>query len=90
MLLAKYPDLFESHYPATGMKQPPGRELREADELVVVDGCGDCCALKKISGWGIRPDHHYVATDLGIEKRGMDDPGFREIELLARVIVERL
>ena len=90
VLLAKYPDLFEAHYPVAGLKRTPDRELREADGIVVIDGCSDSCALKKISGWGLCPDHHCVATDHGIEKKGMDDPGFHEIELLARVIVGRV
>lgn len=87
MLLAKYPDLFEGHYPVTGLKLPFGHELAEADGIVVVDGCGDCCGMKKISGSGLSPVYHCIATDHGIEKRGPDDPGFHEIELLIRVIV---
>ncbi len=40
-----------------------------AERLIVIDGCTDRCATKKLALAGLAADCHIVATELGIEKR---------------------
>jgi len=63
-------------------------EIGDADELIVVDGCGDCCAKKKLSSSRIAPDHHIIATELGVEKKGMGEVQYDEIEIVVRAVME--
>ncbi|MFY9800529.1 MAG: putative zinc-binding protein [Methanoregula sp.] len=48
-------------------------DIGDAEQVIVIDGCGDCCAKKKLSSSRIAPHHHIIATELGIEKKGMGD-----------------
>lgn len=52
----------------------------DADLAVVLDGCSDCCAGKKISPCSSVPQIHVIATELGIVKNGMGEVRFAEIE----------
>lgn len=63
-------------------------DTRAADEVIVIDGCGDCCAKKKLSSSLIAPDHHIIATGLGIEKNGMGEVEYDEIETIVRAIMK--
>jgi uncharacterized metal-binding protein len=58
-----------------------------AERLIVLDGCTDCCATKKLTAAGLVPDVHIIATELGIEKKGMGDVQYDEIEKVVRVIM---
>jgi len=64
------------------------QEIADADNLIVVDGCGDCCAKKKLSSSRIAPDHHIIATELGVEKKGMGEIRYDEIEIVVRAVME--
>jgi uncharacterized metal-binding protein len=64
------------------------QEIGDADELIVIDGCGDCCAKKKLSSSRIAPDHHIIATELGVEKKGMGEVQYDEIEIVVRAVME--
>lgn len=55
-------------------------ELRDAEKVIVLDGCTDCCATKKLAAAGLSADVHLIATDLGIEKNGMAEVQYHEIE----------
>jgi len=59
-----------------------------ADRLIVLDGCTDCCATKKLTSAGLSPDVHIIATELGIEKNGMADVQYDEIEKVIRAVME--
>ncbi|OPY39099.1 MAG: DGC domain protein [Methanoregula sp. PtaU1.Bin051] len=48
-------------------------EVMDADRVIVLDGCSDCCANKKLAASGIEPHCHIIATGLGIKKNGMAD-----------------
>ncbi|MEN6442190.1 MAG: putative zinc-binding protein [Methanoregula sp.] len=61
-------------------------EVRGADRVVVIDGCHDCCAIKKLIGVSDIPNHHIIATDLGIEKNGMADVKYAEIERVVAAV----
>lgn len=64
--------------------------LAHAEQILVVDGCTDCCGKKKLQEYGYDPDSHIIATECGIVKKGMEEPRFDEIELLTSVVWERL
>jgi uncharacterized metal-binding protein len=61
-------------------------ELRDADRVIVIDGCHDCCATKKLAATTAIPHSHIIATDLGIEKNGMADVQFSEIERMVTAV----
>jgi uncharacterized metal-binding protein len=67
-------------------------EVGDAERVIVIDGCTDCCATKKLNTAGIIPDVHIIATGLGIKKNGMADVQYNEIEIvlsaLARINTE--
>lgn len=57
-----------------------------ADRLIVLDGCTDRCATKKLSAANLVPDVHIIATELGIEKNGMADVQYHEIETVVAAV----
>ena len=61
-------------------------ECRGGEQVIVIDGCTDCCASKKCAGTGISPHIHIIATDLGIEKNGMADVQYHEIERVVAAV----
>jgi len=61
-------------------------EVRDADRVVVIEGCHDCCAMKKLAGTMVSPSCHIIATDLGIEKNGMADVQYDEIERVVAAV----
>jgi uncharacterized metal-binding protein len=61
-------------------------ECRDSEQVIVLDGCTDCCASKKCAGAGINPQIHIIATDLGIEKNGMADVQYQEIERVVAAV----
>jgi len=36
----------------------------------------------------IAPDHHIIATELGVEKKGMGEVQYDEIEIVVRAVME--
>ncbi len=89
-LLRRSPGLFDDHIPArcpTGVLE---QAAAGAEYLVVLDGCSDCCGRKKLQALGIEPHLHIIATSCGIEKNGMAEPRFDEIERLAAVVREAI
>jgi uncharacterized metal-binding protein len=61
-------------------------EVRDADRVVVIDGCRDCCATKKLAATTVSPHHNIITTDLGIEKNGMADVQYTEIERVVAAV----
>jgi uncharacterized metal-binding protein len=64
-------------------------EIGDAEQVIVIDGCTDCCATKKLSKSNLTPYHHIVATELGIEKKGMGEVQYEEIEKVVRAIIDK-
>jgi len=64
--------------------------VRDADRILVLDGCGDCCGKKKLEALGVEPHLHIVATDCGIQKNRMAKPRFDEIERLSAAVLEAI
>jgi uncharacterized metal-binding protein len=61
-------------------------EIGDAEQVIVIDGCTDCCATKKLSKSNLAPHHHIIATELGIGKNGMADVKYDEIEKIVCAI----
>lgn len=61
-------------------------EIRGGERVIVIDGCNDCCASKKVTETGARSHVHIIATDLGIEKNGMADVQYQEIERVVAAV----
>ena len=59
-----------------------------AERLIVLDGCTDCCATKKLTAAGLSADVHIIATELGIEKKGMGEVQYDEIEKVVHAIMD--
>ena len=63
---------------------------READEVIVIDGCPQECANKILRNAGITPGQYIVVTELGIQKgpRSLRSPD--DIERVVREVEIRL
>jgi len=86
VLVRRDPERFTCHLTAKQATYDLICGLEDTDCLLVIDGCQDRCAAKKLSSSGLGPDIHIIATDQGIEKNGMADVQFWEIEQLVRAI----
>ena len=76
-----------SRHPATitWVKAHEGGEkiadaVDEADLVIILEGCPDHCALKKINDVGMKADIHLVATELGVKKDGMAEVQWSDVE----------
>jgi uncharacterized metal-binding protein len=85
ILAQKEPDLFEGHLHAKQSTRDMETVIT-GGKLVVIDGCGDRCAAKKLKSLCLIPYIHIIATEEGIVKNGMADPTFEEIETLVAAI----
>jgi uncharacterized metal-binding protein len=85
ILAQKEPDLFEGHLHAKQSTRDMEAVIN-GGKVVVIDGCGDQCAAKKLKSLCITPHIHIIATEEGIEKNGMADPKFEEIETLIAAV----
>ena len=81
ILAQRDPDIFEGHLHARQSTRDIEAVINGA-RTVVIDGCADHCAAKKLKSLCLTPDIHIIATEEGIEKNGMADPKFDEIETL--------
>jgi uncharacterized metal-binding protein len=89
ILTQKEPDLFEGHLHVKQSTRDMVAVINDG-KVVVIDGCGDRCAAKKLKSLGITPQIHIIATEEGIEKNGMVDPKFEEIETLITAVRREL
>ena len=62
-------------------------ELTDAEKIIVLDGCTDCCASRKLEAAGHAADLHIIATALGIEKKGMGEVRYDEIETVIGAVM---
>ncbi len=63
-------------------------EAGDAEQVIVIDGCTDCCATKKLAKSCLTPHRHIIATELGIQKNGMADVQYEEIEKVIHAITD--
>lgn len=90
MLIQHYPGLIEHCLSARSDSDRLCKVLDDAEQVVILDGCPDCCGKKKILEHKCDADIHLIATESGIVKNGMEDPRFDEIELIARVVKDTI
>jgi uncharacterized metal-binding protein len=64
-------------------------EIADAEQVIVIDGCTDCCATKKLSKSCIAVHHHIIATELGIQKNGMAEVQYDEIRKVVQAVMDR-
>jgi len=83
--MQREPDLFDGHLHA---KQSTYDMMEGINGgiVMVLDGCREQCAAKKLKSLCITPHIHIIATEEGIEKNGMADPRFDEIETLITAV----
>ena len=63
-------------------------EIEGAEQVIVIDGvCGRLRQEETLPRPGSAPDLHIVATELGIEKNGMGEVGYDEIEKVVRAVM---
>lgn len=62
---------------------------READEVIVIDGCPQECAHKILRNAGITPGQYIVVTEIGIQKgpRSLRNPN--DIDRIVREVEDR-
>ncbi|WAC05279.1 MAG: putative zinc-binding protein [Methanoregula sp.] len=60
----------------------------DADRVIVLDGCTDCCANRRLAAAGLSPHVHIIATGLGIGKNGMAEVRLDEIEQVVCAVME--
>jgi len=85
VLVQREPDLFEGHLHAKQSTRDM-EDVINGGKVVVLDGCKDHCTAKKLKSLCITPYIHIIATEEGIEKNGMADPRFDEIEILVAAV----
>lgn len=60
----------------------------DADCVIVLDGCEDCCGSTKMLEAGVAPGVHLRASDLGIVKDGRAEVQYGEIETVLRAVLD--
>jgi uncharacterized metal-binding protein len=81
------------HYVRVHAKQSEATleaEIMDADQVIVIDGCPDCCAMKKLSNFCLKPHHHIIVTELGIAKNGMCEVQYDEIEMVVAAVDQKI
>ncbi|NVO66713.1 putative zinc-binding protein [Methanofollis tationis] len=63
-------------------------QCREADEIVVLDGCPNRCAATVAAAQGIEPDQGVVVSELGIEISHDFEISDEEIEIVLGAVWE--
>ncbi len=86
----RHPKLITRHLQLTALQRPLEEELSDERIFVAVDGCEERCVEKRLCTDGKRPDVYIVATREGIVKRGMDEARPDEVEVLSRVILQKV
>ena len=64
--------------------------VKEADLIIVLDGCSDHCASKKFTEWGFKADIHLVTTELGVIKDGLAEVQWSDVEKVLFVIEQKI
>ena len=60
----------------------------DADLVIALDGCEDCCGSRKAAEAGVEPTVHIKAIDLGIIKDGRAEVKYSEIETVVRAVLD--
>ena len=60
----------------------------DADLVIALDGCEDCCGSTKMTEAGVAPAVRIRAIDLGIVKDGRAEVRYSEIEAVVRAVLD--
>jgi uncharacterized metal-binding protein len=60
----------------------------DADLVIALDGCEDCCGSRKAAEAGVEPSVRIRAIDLGIVKDGRAEVKYSEIETVILAVLE--
>jgi uncharacterized metal-binding protein len=60
----------------------------DARKVIILNGCTDRCATKKLRAAGFAEGTELIVTDLGIEKKGMEEVRFAEIGIVAMAVMD--
>jgi uncharacterized metal-binding protein len=58
------------------------------EQILVLDGCDDCCGMKKLDAAGKQHDMCLICTAFGIKKNGMAEVTCQEIEIICQAVTE--
>ena len=89
-LVHRHPGRVSGCIQATKSTQSLKKAAENAERILALDGCEDCCGRKKLESLGLVPGIHIIATECGIVKRGTDEPAYEEIESLASAVKEAI
>ena len=89
-LLREYPSTFDQVFKGSRSIGDLKQAATKAEHILILDGCPDTCAAKKLRAAGIDPDLHINTTKCGIEKNGQADPCFSEISKFSAAVREKI
>ena len=62
----------------------------DADLVIALDGCEDCCGSRKAADAGVEPGVRLMAIELGIVKDGRAEVRYDEIETVMRAVLDAI
>jgi uncharacterized metal-binding protein len=77
-----------SWVPAQKSPEDLNERARDDGEVIILNGCTDRCATKKLRAAGVAEGTELIVTDLGIVKNGMDEVRFAEIGIVAMAVMD--
>jgi len=89
ILMSRYPATF-TWVKAHQWGENIADAVEDADLVIVLEGCSDHCASKKIIDMEIKADIHLVATELGVEKKGMAGVQWSDVEKVLTAIEQKI
>ena len=89
ILMSRHPSDFTWLKASTELEKL-SEAANDADLIIIIEVCSDHCASKKIIDVGIKADIHLVATELGIEKNGMAEVQWSDVEKMLGAVKQQL
>jgi len=89
ILMSRHPSDFTWLKASTNLEKL-SEAANDADLIIIIEGCSDHCASKKIIEMGIKGDFLLVATELGIEKNGMAEVQWSDVQKMLGAVKQQL
>ena len=89
ILMSRHPSDFTWLKASTDLEKL-SKAANDADLIIIIEGCSDHCASKKIIEMGIKGDFLLVATELGIEKNGMAEVQWSDVQKMLGAVTQQL
>jgi uncharacterized metal-binding protein len=89
ILVSRHPNDFTWLKASTGLENISDAAI-DADMFIIIEGCSGHCASKKIIDMGIIEDFLLVATELGIEKNGIAEIQWKDVEKMLGAVEQQL